>query len=241
MKRAEQTPVKAARMLLGQHRWLSDASTLQIEALLCGARELRKTPGQYLFRADSQAMPMVILKGFVATGTANADGRSYLSNWLGSGEILNVVPVLDGGLAMLDCQAKTNVSVMILNGDAFRDMADKNLLVARNLRQFLCERIRRYQRYVNDTVFSSRLGRCARLLLFLAGDHGEVSEHGIRLRLSITQEELGEMLGCSRQSVNRELRYLEQDGLISIERANYVIHDPARLSKLAMSLEIDPT
>ena len=82
---------------------------------------------------------------------------------------------------------------------------------------------------------SSLFSRCARVLLSLAESHGTLTPEGTLLNLAISQEELGEMLGCARQSVNKELGRLEEMGAISLHsRARYLIRDMELLRRIAL-------
>jgi CRP-like cAMP-binding protein len=71
--------------------------------------------------------------------------------------------------------------------------------------------------------------RVARTLVMLAAQHGQGGAEGVEIQLRLTQEEYADMLGVSRQSLNRELRALEQAGAISLTYARLVVRDLAAL------------
>jgi len=177
----------------------------------------------------------MVASGFVASTAVDAYGRGYISNWMGRGELLNVIPVLDRGTTFHDYVAKTEVLAYTIGGEAFRWLVENNSNLSHQLLQYLCRRARKFQGDIHDSTFSSLFSRCARVLLSLAESHGTLTPEGTLLNLAISQEELGEMLGCARQSVNKELGRLEEMGAISLHsRARYLIRDMEHLRRIAL-------
>ena len=225
--------------LLQEHPWLRVASEGEIAKLAEATQERRFEAMEYLLRIYSTTDFLIFIEsGFVASTAIDQYGRGYISNWLGSGNFINLIPVLDRKPAFYDYVAKTKVTTYAIDGKAIRSLIETNLKVSHQLIQFLCNRARKFQSDIYDFTFSSQLNRCARVFLNLADFHGTLTPSGTVLNLTITQAELGEMLGCTRQSVNMELSRLEEMGAIAMPaRARYVILDMERLRSLA---RVDP-
>lgn len=75
--------------------------------------------------------------------------------------------------------------------------------------------------------------RCARLLLMLADAHGLPRPSGVALTIKLSQEEFADLLGRTRQSVNRELKQFEREGLIRMEYLRFTVCDVAALRAIA--------
>ena len=82
-------------------------------------------------------------------------------------------------------------------------------------------------------MFRDARGRLARRLLRVSQVYGEATANGIRIRLRISQENLGLMLGASRGSINKELGALQSDQILSYGRGYFTLHDIDRLTELA--------
>lgn len=225
--------------LLREHAWLRGASDGEIAKLAAASQEYRFQARDFILRIGSTKDSLIVVaSGFVASTAIDQYGRRYISNWLGSGEIINMIPVLDRRPAFYDYVAKTKVTAYAVDGNIFRSLVETNLQVSHQLLQYLCNRARKFQSDIHDFTFSSQLNRCARVFLNLAESHGSLTPAGTVLNLTISQEELGEMLGCTRQSVNKELGRLEEIGAIAMPaRARYVILDMERLRSVA---RVDP-
>jgi CRP/FNR family cyclic AMP-dependent transcriptional regulator len=75
--------------------------------------------------------------------------------------------------------------------------------------------------------------RCAKMLLVLMEHHGVPQENGILVDLKLSQEELSQMLGRSRQSINQEIRRLEEMGIVETAYSRFVIRNVAALTAVA--------
>ena len=78
-----------------------------------------------------------------------------------------------------------------------------------------------------------RPARLAKQLLWLAGNHGTESNSGVRIELKLSQQELGDLIGATRESVNKSLRDWTRNGLIKHEREYLYILDPEALRTIA--------
>ena len=105
--------------------------------------------------------------------------------------------------------------------------------LSRSLLRLLCLRSRNIYDLLADNALSSLRSRCARALLILIPSHGRPYEKGIEISLKLSQQEFADMVGTTRQSVNREIRRLEQDGVIRTSYLQFIVLDPTRLHQIA--------
>ncbi len=94
-------------------------------------------------------------------------------------------------------------------------------------------RNRKLSGYISDEALMPLPTRCARLLLSLIEYHGVRQDGGFVIDLKLSQEEFAEMLGRTRQSVNQEIRTLEEAGIIETAYSRFVVRDVAALKALA--------
>jgi len=235
----ESLPSKIVGRLLREHAWLRGASDGEIAKLAAASKVRHFQAREFLLCIGSTTdLVFVIESGFVVSTAIDQYGRGYISNWLGSDAFINMIPVLDRRPAFYDYVAKTKVTAYAIDGNAFRSLVETNLQVSHQLLQYFCNRARKFQSDINGFTFSSQLNRCAKLFLNLADSHGTLTPTGTVLNLKISQEELGEMLGCTRQSVNKELGRLERIGAIAMPaRTRYLILDMELLRSVA---RVDP-
>jgi CRP/FNR family transcriptional regulator, cyclic AMP receptor protein len=100
------------------------------------------------------------------------------------------------------------------------------------LLELLCERLRRTDQQVEDLLIRHFESRLARTLLRLGQEHG-LREHGaVRIDLSLSQTELANLAGGTRESVNRHLHSLERLGVIALKGSRIVIRNAEALEQL---------
>jgi CRP-like cAMP-binding protein len=119
---------------------------------------------------------------------------------------------------------------LVLRRDAFLALIDSNPELRRALLASLAGEIRRLTGHVEDLHFLDLPGRLASRILRLAA-HQPVTADGVRIAWPYTQSELAGMIGGSRQSVNRLLADLTDQGLVRLERDHLVVADVERLAR----------
>ena len=96
----------------------------------------------------------------------------------------------------------------------------------------LCGRLRRTSGQVEALALHDLPGRLALLLLTLAEDYGAAEADGLRIARRLAQGDLARLIGCTRESVNRQLRAWTQEGFIGLRGGVIVLRDPAALRAL---------
>ncbi len=105
--------------------------------------------------------------------------------------------------------------------------------VAARLIAVLCERVRWASESYEDALFMELPARLAKRLLILAQSHGEPGDGTtMRIEFPLSQQELANMAGVSREAVNKLLRAWQSEGLIAHDHGHVTILDEARLKRL---------
>ncbi len=175
----------------------------------------------------------VIVEGKVKLGQTSADGRESLLGVLGPGEMFGELSLFDPGLRTSTATALTDSTVLALGNDQLRPWLSGRPEVAAALLQALARRIRRTNEAMADLVFSDVPGRVAKALMELGEKFGEVTTEGLLVTHDMTQEELAQLVGASRETVNKALADFAQRGWIRLESRQVLILDVERLGKRA--------
>ena len=94
-------------------------------------------------------------------------------------------------------------------------------------------RLKRVSEFVEDTLFLNLPLRLAKKLLSLSRAYGDEVADGIRIDLKLSQEEWGDLVGTTRESINKQLRQWTEAGIVRIDDGYLVILNPVELEKLA--------
>jgi CRP-like cAMP-binding protein len=175
----------------------------------------------------------VIVEGKVKLGQTSTDGRESLLGVLGPGEMFGELSLFDPGMRTSTATALTDTTVLLMGHDQLKPWLSGRPEVAAALLQALARRIRRTNDAMADLVFSDVPGRVAKALMDLGEKFGEVTPEGLMVTHDMTQEELAQLVGASRETVNKALADFAQRGWIRLESRQVLIIDVERLGKRA--------
>jgi CRP-like cAMP-binding protein len=196
--------------------------------------EVRLRRGEVLFREGQPGDRVyVIADGKIKLGHTSQDGRETLIAVLGPGEMLGVLALFDPGPRAATATAIAPTRLLELRHDDLTGILDGRPQLSSQLLQSLARRLRRTNAALADLVFSDVPGRVAKALLDLAKRFGEPVDEGVRLVHDLTQEELAQLVGASRETVNKALAEFANRGWIRLEGRAVVILDEARLVRRA--------
>ncbi len=175
----------------------------------------------------------VIASGEIEVSRGSAAGKKFVLGINGPPEILAVVRLLDDPPIRYEYRAYEDSALLHLPAGAFAAILDSDPILWRDIALLMCARHGDSLRLLGDHNLGSLDQRMAATLADLARMHGIAGEQGIELGLRLPQEQLGAMLGVTRQSVNKLLRGFEAAGLIAIDYNRITIRDPAALDAIA--------
>jgi CRP/FNR family transcriptional regulator, cyclic AMP receptor protein len=203
----------------------------QLEQLVSYARTRRVPAGTTLFsKGDPGTELFAVSAGTVKISVPAPDGREAMFNLLHPGEIFGEIALLDGRPRTADAMAMTDCELTVIERRDFLAFVHGEPNVALQLIALLCERLRIASEHYEEVVFLDLPTRLARILLQLA-DQSEAGAEEPKLK--ITQREISQMLGLTRESVNKQLRTWAKRGLIALERGGIVVYRLAALAAIA--------
>ncbi len=175
----------------------------------------------------------VILDGKVKLGQTSPDGRESLLAVLGPGEVFGELSLFDPGPRTATATAVTDTIVVGLGHADLRPWLTGRPEVAEALLQALAQRLRRTNEALADLVFSDVPGRVAKQLLELADKFGQPGPDGVLVHHDLTQEELAQLVGASRETVNKALADFTSRGWIEVDQRQVLLMDMERLARRA--------
>jgi len=174
---------------------------------------------------------IVVLDGRVKLVAEGAGGREVVLAIRGTGELIGEMAVFGGIRRTATAVAVDKVEVGGLSGDEFRTFLTEHPDVGLVLIRMLVRRLAEADRDRIDLATHDSIGRVAKRLLDLAGDHGIPEGEGRRIDLSLSQDELASWPGATRETVSRALRLMRTLGWIATDRRAITVLDPEALRK----------
>ena len=205
-----------------------------IEALVALGRVEHYARGAQVLAHDRNRREVfIVASGCIEISLASANGKKFVHKLVGPGIAVALVRLLDPAPMIYDYHAHDDTLLVHLPGDGVLGVLDGEPILWRSVAQLMLERYGDTLGVLHDQALGSLGQRLAALLLDLARLHGVQEPDGLVLRLRLPQDELGAMLGVSRQSANKELRLLEDGGVIGADYNRITIRDLPTLRALA--------
>ena len=195
---------------------------------------LRLSKGEVLFHeGDAEDRLYIVISGKVKLGRSGSAGRENLLAVLGPGQMFGELSLFDPGPRSTTATAVTACELRTLEHDELMGWLSGRPEVAQGLLAQLAGRLRRANDVVADLVFSDVPGRVAKQLLELAGRFGDQRDDGVHVHHDLTQEELAQLVGASRETVNKALADFAHRGWVRLEGKTVVLLDRDRLARRA--------
>ncbi|GAW93011.1 Crp/Fnr family transcriptional regulator [Calderihabitans maritimus] len=157
------------------------------------------------------------------------DGREKILRFLKEGDIFAEVLLFDPGPFPATAEAVEDSEIGIIRNEDMEEFLLKNPEIMLKILRVMSKRLRQAQMQVRDLAFKDTYGRLAGMLLKLAEEYGEKSEEGTTIKLSLSQQELANLIGSSRETVARILGDFRKRGAIVIKRQKITILDEEEL------------
>ena len=202
------------------------------DSLLANMVSVKISKGSVLFaEGDEGDQLYVIAEGKLKLGTSSGDGRENLLSILGPGEMFGELSLFDPGPRTSTATAVTDAKLLSLGQEKLLPWLAENPKVALQLLARLAQRLRRTNEAVGDLVFSDVPGRVAKALIDLGERFGKKTDEGLFVHHDLTQEELAQLVGASRETVNKALADFAGRNWLKLDGRAVLITDFERLSK----------
>jgi len=195
-------------------------------------RRYRK--GSVLFVQGEQAERcFAIVSGAVKISAYHPDGREAVLAVLGPGDVFGELALFDQSPRSADATAMEDSGLLSIDAKGLHEAIAESPKLGLTMLRVLAERLRQSNEAFQDIAFFDVPGRVARRLADLADAHGTDGTEGIVIDFALSQESLAQMVGATRESVNKALALLKRRGLVARVGKRYVVSDVARLRERA--------
>ena len=183
-----------------------------------------------VYEGDPGDALFIVINGNVAVTRVSNDGKETILSILKEGDFFGEMGVLDASPRSATIKALRDAEVAILARKDFLDLLGKNTQMCLSLVGALSTRLRATNQAIQANAYQDIRTRLASLLINLERNFGEkVDGGGTRLTLRLTNQEMANMIGTTRETVNRMLNKFWDEKLIDMRTANIVVVDHARL------------
>lgn len=181
-------------------------------------------PGDRLF---------IIISGKIKIGRRSADGRENLLTIMGPSDMFGELSIFDPGPRTSTATTVTEVRAVSMDRASLLAWIDHRPEISQQLLRVLARRLRRTNNNLADLIFTDVPGRVAKALLQLAQRFGTQEAGSLRVTHDLTQEEIAQLVGASRETVNKALADFASRGWLRLEGKTVLILDPERLARRA--------
>lgn len=216
----------------------SDISPESLRPIVEAARVETFRRGKQIFAADDAADGLrIILSGQVRIWMADSEGRELTLSFMGEGDTFGEIALLDGMPRTAHASAVEDSTCLFLGQSAMDRALETDKALAKELILSMCELMRRNLETISSFAFVGLDARLAQVLYALAFDHAEISDGHARFTRKFSQTDLGQLLGVTREAVNKRFKVLEGDGLVIVEGGRIEIPDMQALGLRAKILD----
>ena len=201
-------------------------------ALRASMVALKLNKGQILFKEGEEGDRLyVVVHGKIKLGTTSADGRENLLSILGPGEMFGELSLFDPEPRTSTATAVTDAKLVSLAHEAVIGLVTSNPQTSLELLRRLAQRLRKSNEILADLVFADVPGRVAKAIMDLGERFGVQKDDGLHVNHDLTQEELAQLVGASRETVNKALADFAARGWVKLEPRAVLVTDVERITK----------
>jgi CRP/FNR family transcriptional regulator, cyclic AMP receptor protein len=227
------------RQIFERHFLLGKLTPGEVDTLLAYSRVERYPATTEIYAKGSPGnCMMLVLRGTAKMSSVSAEGKEIVLNIMNPGDLFGEIALLDGGERSADAVAMTDCELLVLNRRDFMPILEHRADICMMLLRILCQRLRQTSEQVEDVLFRHLESRVAKALLLLAESATLHGVPGSPVELHVSQRELGNIAGGSRESVNKILQSWHKVGWIELGKGTILIRDLNAIARLVTSPEL---
>src|SRR3984893_778889 len=223
--------VSSKLSVLHQHPFFCDLEPEALDQLCRYAKHTTLKRGATIFcRGDPGISLFAVISGTVKISISSPDGRNAILNLIGAGEIFGEIALLGGSRRSADAIANTACELFTIDRREFIPFVRSQPALAMKFIELLCARLRWTSDQVEQIILQDLPGRLASALIRLTEKH-KLEPQG--RTIAITQQEISEMVGMTRESINKQLRVWSTRNWVRLEHGAIVVLKAESLQALA--------
>ncbi len=192
-----------------------------------------------IYAGDKSDSLFYIMKGSVTVIIEDDDGREMIMAYLNEGDFFGEMGLFDEvSPRSAWIKAKVECEVAEISYSKFREISNQDPRILYFIGEQMATRLRKTTRKVGDLAFLDVTGRVARTLLDLSQEPDAMT-HPDGMQIKITRQEIGRIVGCSREMVGRVLKALEDQGLVGVKGKTMVVYGARKAATLPSRREAE--
>ncbi|MGJ4931701.1 Crp/Fnr family transcriptional regulator [Bradyrhizobium sp. HKCCYLS2038] len=216
--------------VLRQHPMFRELEPEALDQLCRYAKPTSLKRGATIFsKGDAGLSLYAVISGTVKISVSSPDGRNAILNLISAGEIFGEVALLDGRERTADATANTNCEILVIDRREFLPFVKSQPVLAMKFIELLCDRLRWTSDQVEQVILQDLPRRLASALLGLTEKR---KLDPASRTIAITQQEISEMVGMTRESINKQLRAWAGRDWVRLEHGAIVLLNPEPLRGL---------
>lgn len=227
------------RELLGSVSLFASLEDKQLDLLLRATTTRKLKPKEVLCRKGDPGNQLYgILSGSLKVTATGTDGKDVMFGLMGPGEVIGEIALLDGEERSATVTAIEPTELLTLHRRELIPFLENHPQAAIALASVLAARVRQLSDRAEDRQTMPLPGRIAKRLLSLSEQYGKRPIVGGPVEIRMPQQDLADLVGTTRESVNKQLRAWEQAGIVELGRARVVLKRPESLEAVTASFEL---
>src|SRR5436853_4526241 len=223
--------VSSKLSVLRKHPIFCDLEPEALDQLCRYAKHITLKRGASIFcKGDPGNSLFAVISGTVKISISSPDGRNAILNLIGPGAIFGDIAVLDGAPPSAECTANTNCEFFVIDRREFLPFVRSQPALSMKFIELLCARLRWTSEQVEQIILQNLPGRLASALIGLTEKR---KLEPANQTIAITQQEISEMVGMTRESINKQLRAWAARKWVRLEHGAIVVLDVGSLRELA--------
>lgn len=189
--------------------------------------------GRFIFMEGEPGEALFILKsGLIKLTKRLEDGREHILHFVNPGEVFAEVVLFDGGDYPATSEVQEDSVVGVLRNQDIERLISQNPSMAIGMLHIMSRRLRTAQEKVMNLALHDTARRLAFTLIKMAEEHGVKKPKGILINFNLTNQELANLTGSSRETINRMLNSFKRAGAIDVDRQQIMVVDRNKLEDL---------
>jgi CRP/FNR family cyclic AMP-dependent transcriptional regulator len=219
---------------LSQCFLFADLPPKSVSAALKDCQCLRLPEKKEIYRRGESGEEMcVVLSGGVKVSTLSADGKEIIFDLLSAGDFFGELSLLDGGPRTATVTTLVPSVLAIINRSFLIPFLENNPTIAIRLLHILANRLRTVDTFLEEVLFFDSETRLAKRVIALKDIYGKAVEDTIQIELNVSQQDMANLVGITRERVNKHLKKWERAGIVSLQQRRLTIQNLPHLHELA--------
>lgn len=207
--------------------YLEDEQLAKMEKVII---ERTYQKGRIIFMEGEPGEAVFFVKsGRIKVTKQTDDGREHILHFINPGEIFAEVIMFDDGTYPATAEVVEDCIVGLIRNIDLENIISNNPGIALGLLKVMARRLRISQKQLIELALMDTTRRAASMLLFLAGEQGTNTERGIVIDISLTNQDIANLIGTSRETANRILNDFKRQKAIDVQKGQVTILDKYKL------------